>query len=155
MFSYTNTKDLPYSWAFLFQIVQNISAYPEFLPWIVSARVYGQRGDQRAGTCLGDLTIGYGPIQQSYTSRVEHCTDTSDTAHPFIAAHHVKGPFRHLSNRWVFEPLGDGMTRVHVSIAFELDSMLLKTILDPILEKAAHSIMASFEERAKALMANA
>ena len=71
--------------------------------------------------------------------------------HPFIQARHVKGPFDHLSNMWVFRALDDHNTQVHFSIRFELDSTLLKNILEPILEKASYSIIDSFESRARTL----
>ena len=158
MFEYEKKKTLPYPSDFLFDIVLDVESYPKFLPWITSSHIYNKGGNDHAGSCLGDLSIGYGFIAQSYTSHIDYCRTAGQGGeqenkhtHPFIQARHVKGPFDHLSNMWVFRALDDHNTQVHFSIRFELDSTLLKNILEPILEKASYSIIDSFESRARTL----
>src|ERR1700721_73654 len=62
--------------------------YPEFLPWCVAARVRS-RTDKEVHA---DLTIGYGPFRESFTSRV------TPSRPDRIDVHYEKGPFKYLNN---------------------------------------------------------
>ena len=150
--SHHETRHLPHPPEALHALVLDVVRYPEFLPWLTAARVYGVEKNGDAGAFWGDLSIGYGPIHISYTSRVRYDRKMNgDYPHPYIDANHIKGPFRHLSNIWQFENLGDAKTCVYLSLCFELDSFVLKKLLDPVLEKSARHIMRAFEERAQSL----
>jgi coenzyme Q-binding protein COQ10 len=57
---------VPYTPEQLFDLVADVGSYPQFLPWCVGARVRS-----RTETLLvSDLTIGFGPFRESFTSRV-------------------------------------------------------------------------------------
>jgi len=63
---HSETKAMPYRPDQLFDLVADVARYPEFLPWCVAARIRS-----RAETELvADLTIGFGPFRESFTSRV-------------------------------------------------------------------------------------
>lgn len=152
MFKYNTKKILPHNLNFLFDIVLDVARYPEFLPWLTDARVYGMRAGQDGGSFMGDLHIGYGLACVSYTSSIiYHKSDSINDEHPSIKVEHIKGPFHHLSNLWMFEFIDDASTCVHFDVCFELDSFVLKKMLDPVLKNAAPYIMEAFEKRAYAL----
>ena len=50
----------------LFDLVADVGKYPEFLPWCVGARVRSRTETE----LVADLTIGFGPFRESFTSRV-------------------------------------------------------------------------------------
>ena len=51
----------------MFDLVADVGEYPEFLPWCVGARVRSQTETE----LVADLTIGFGPFRESFTSRVD------------------------------------------------------------------------------------
>ena len=50
----------------LFDLVADVGKYPEFLPWCVAARIRSRNTTE----LLADLTIGFGPFRESFSSRV-------------------------------------------------------------------------------------
>ena len=57
---------IAYSPSQLFELVADVGKYPQFLPWCTSARVR----TRTATDLVADLTIGFGPFRETFTSRV-------------------------------------------------------------------------------------
>ncbi|CAK7222428.1 Coenzyme Q-binding protein coq10, mitochondrial [Sporothrix curviconia] len=82
--SITTGRTLPYAAADLFHIISNIDAYAQFLPHCSSSRVTHWRETPASATtnadattknnsrwpARADLTVGWGPLSQTYSSRV-------------------------------------------------------------------------------------
>ena len=56
---------LPFRPEQMFDLVYDVAKYPEFLPWCVAARVRSRTEQE----LVADLTIGYGPFRETFTSR--------------------------------------------------------------------------------------
>ena len=63
---HSETRHLPYTPTQMFDLVSNVEAYPEFLPWISAIRV---RSDSEADM-VADMIVGFKGIKESFTSRV-------------------------------------------------------------------------------------
>ncbi len=50
----------------MFALVADVGAYPKFLPWCVGARVRTETETE----IVADLTIGFGPFREGFTSRI-------------------------------------------------------------------------------------
>src|ERR1700729_2617729 len=81
---------VPYAPEQLFDLVADVGSYPKFLPWCVGARVRSRTDTQ----LLADLTIGFGPFRENFTSRV-----TLDRPNRVVVKYE-NGPFRYLNNQW-------------------------------------------------------
>src|SRR2546430_1954785 len=94
-----------HSAAQIFALVEDIEAYPRFLPWCVAATV-DERGP--AGT-RATLTVGVRGLRQSFTtlnrSRPGKAIDLSL----------VQGPFRRFAAAWRFTPLSERASRTGFS----------------------------------------
>ena len=113
--TFADRKLMAYRPEQLFDLVADVDRYPEFLPWCTAARV-----TSRSPTDLrADLTIGFGPFHESFTSRV-----TLERPHR-IRVSYERGPFRYLNNQWVFIPDPNG-TQVDFWVDFEFRSKLLQ-----------------------------
>ena len=106
---------VPYRPDQLFDLVADVGKYPQFLPWCVAARVRS-RTDREL---VADLTIGFGPFRESFTSRV-----TLDRPHR-IRVRYENGPFRYLNNQWAFasDPAG---CKLNFFVDFEFRSRILQ-----------------------------
>ena len=90
---YAEQKRVPYRPEQMFDLVADVGKYPQFLPWCVGARIRTQTEHE----LVADLTIGFGPFRESFTSRV-----TLEHSHT-IVVHYENGPFKYLNNRWRFQ----------------------------------------------------
>src|SRR4029078_801699 len=96
--THAEQKVLPYTPEQLFALVADIERYPEFLPWCVGARIRERQPD----LVIADLIIGFRIFRERFTSRV------ALDAPRRIDVTFTEGPFRYLTNHWIFEPLPDG-----------------------------------------------
>ncbi len=91
---FTEQKLVPYRDEQLFDLVADVGRYPEFLPWCAGAKLRSATETE----LVADLTIGFGPFRESFTSRVA-------LQRPgLIRVRYENGPFRYLTNQWRFIP---------------------------------------------------
>jgi coenzyme Q-binding protein COQ10 len=151
---YAEKRFLPYTPAQLFGLVAAVDRYPEFLPWCLAARVRSAGtlpGTPRKALLVADLVIGLHMMRVRYTSRVALQAPTR------IDVTGIDGPFRHLNNHWVFEPVAasaahpSGGTMVAFQIAFAFRSSLLQSLMGALFDDPVSRMVAAFEGRAKQL----
>lgn len=122
----------------MFDLVADVGRYPEFLPWCVSARVRSRTEAE----VVADLTIGFGPFRESFTSRVALDRPRE------IRVRYERGPFRYLNNNWRFMPDARG-TRVEFFVDFEFRSRLLQSAIGVVYNEAVRRMVKAFLKRAR------
>jgi coenzyme Q-binding protein COQ10 len=140
--SHQETRFLPYPPDKLFDLVADIEAYPEFLPWCVGARVLKREGN----VVTADLMVGFKVFRETFTSEV-----TLERPRT-IDVRYVRGPMKHLTNQWKFKP-ADGGTEIEFVIDFEFKSALLRRVMQPLFHEAVRRMVAAFGARAATLYA--
>ena len=139
--THAEKKLLPYTREQLFDLVADIERYPEFLPWCVGARVRERNGDE----ILGDLLIGYKMVRERFTSRVVlRRPDRIDVSYS-------EGPFKYLTNHWLFVPQPDGGCLIDFYVDFEFRSKMLQKIMEMFFNEAVRRMVSAFEARAHQL----
>ena len=136
---------LPYTPEQLFGLVAAIEKYPEFLPWCIAARIRSRSAVPEGELVIADLVIGFKVFREQFTSRV-----TLQPAERRIDVAYADGPFKYLSNRWVFEPHESGCT-VDFSVDFEFRNRLLQKTIELLFHEAVKRMVGAFETRAAAL----
>ncbi len=131
-------KVLPHSPEQMFDLVADVGKYPAFLPWCAGARVKSHTETQ----LVADLTIGFGPFRESFTSRVE-----LDRPHQ-IQVKYENGPFRYLNNQWTFEPNPKGCN-VKFYVDFEFRSRMLQAAIGVVFNNAVRLMVNAFLKRAR------
>ena len=137
---HSESRQVPYTPEQLFDLVADVGRYPEFLPWCVGARVRTRTETEM----VADLTIGFGPFRESFTSRV-----TLDRPRN-IGVRYENGPFKYLTNTWRFDPEPTGC-RVHFHVDFEFRSRLLQVAIGAVFHEAVRRMVAAFMTRARAV----
>ena len=135
LFLERHVPHLPHS---MFSLVCDLEAYPRFVP-NCSAMVVREQPD---GSDLAKMTIRFGPITQSYTSRV-----VADPAAMTIVAKATDGPFAYLDSKWSFTPEGQG-TRVRFDISFKIANPLIAAVAEPAFASKQEEIIDAFAEEA-------
>jgi coenzyme Q-binding protein COQ10 len=142
MMKHAEQRPLGYRPEQLFDLVADVERYPEFLPWCIGARIR-----ERSETLLvADLVIGFKMIRERFASRV-----ALDRPHLAIDVTYADGPFKHLSNRWRFEPTPEGGCRIDFYVEFEFRSALLQKLIGVLFHEAVRRMVGAFETRARVL----
>ncbi len=129
---------VPYSQEQLFDLVADVEKYPRFLPWCVAARLR-HREDTHL---LADMTIGFGPFRESFTSRATLIRPRR------VNVKYESGPFRYLNNQWDFAP-HEGGTEVAFFVDFELRSRILQAAIGVVFNEATKRMVNAFRKRAR------
>ena len=136
--THAEKRVLPYSPEQMFNLVADVGKYPEFLPWCVAARVKSRTETES----VADLTIGFGPFRESFTSRVQ-------LARPHeVSVKYENGPFRYLNNQWTFDPDPRGC-RVSFFVDFEFRSRILQAAIGVVFNEAVRRMVNAFLKRAR------
>lgn len=138
--SHCETRILPYSPEQMFDLVADIRAYPEFLPWVVALRV---RQDSSTNT-LADMIVGFKGLRETFTSHVEK------TRPDRIRVDYVEGPLRHLRNEWQFRSVPQGCA-VDFSVDFSFRSRVFEKLAGAVFDAALRRMIGAFEARAAEL----
>ena len=140
------TRILPYAPAQLAELVADVRAYPEFVPWVTAMRTWSPR-EEAPGVSLVDAeaSVGFSFLKERFSTWVRH-----DRNRDVVEVGLIRGPFRHLKNRWDFLPAAGG-TRVEFMIDFAFKSQLLDGMLQANFDRAVGRLMGCFEARAAKL----
>ena len=131
---------MPYAPDQMFDLVADVKRYPEFLPWVMGARIRRQSET----LIVADLLVGFRMIRERYTSRVS--LDRPGR----IDVTYTEGPFRYLENHWVFKAHPDGC-EIEFFLDFEFRSRLLQRLIGALFHEAVRKMVAAFESRARKL----
>lgn len=126
----------------MFDLVADIEKYPEFVPLCERLRIRQRNESDGNPVLVADMTAGYGPVRETFTSRV-----TLDREHLVIDVEYIDGPFRHLENRWSFAPSPSGC-EVGFRISYEFRNRMLSALMGSMFDKAFRKFSAAFEARA-------
>jgi coenzyme Q-binding protein COQ10 len=145
MTTYSERKLVPYAPKQLFDLVADVAKYPSFLPWCVGARIRSKTHDE----LVADLTIGFGPFRESFTSRVslQHPDASGFCA---IKVKYENGPFKYLHNQWKFAPDSKGCM-VDFYVDFEFRSFILQKAIGAVFTEAVRMMVNAFLKRARAV----
>lgn len=140
------SKVLPYTPEQLFQLVGDVQAYPEFVPWIATMRTWNARQVAEGVDALdAEARVGFAFLKERFATRVRRDSNLLQ-----IDVSLISGPFRKLENRWTFHP-DPGGGRVDFDIEFVFRSRLLESLLAANFHYAVDRLMHCFEGRAQQL----
>ena len=138
---HSETRHLPYTPEQLFDMVADVGAYDEFLPWVVAVRI---RSSSETET-VADLIVGFSAFKERFTSRV--VKQRPDR----ICVDYVEGPLKYLHNEWKFERAADGGRNLCFSVDFAFKSRLFESLAGQMFDRALRRMTGAFEQRAAAL----
>ncbi|MEH6698093.1 MAG: type II toxin-antitoxin system RatA family toxin [Brevundimonas sp.] len=140
---HTLTRILPYAPDQLAALVADVRAYPDFVPWVTSMRVWNAR-EEAPGVSLLDAEagVGFAFLKERFSTWVRHDANQSK-----VEVGLIRGPFKHLKNRWAFFPHPEG-ARLEFMIDFAFRSPLLDAMLKANFDRAVESLIRRFEAEA-------
>ena len=125
----------------MFDLVADVSRYPEFLRWVSAVRV----SDDAADGLKADLVIGFGGFKERFTSRLRKERPAR------LIVDYVDGPLKFLVNEWTFAADGAGGCTLGFQVEFAFRSRLLEAVANRVFDRALRHMIAAFEARAETL----
>lgn len=131
---------LEYSAEQMFALVDNIEAYPTFLPWCGGVEVKRDEGNREV---IAKLTIDFHGFRKSFTTKNTNIRPES------ISMSLVDGPFSKLQGGWTFKPLRDNACKVALNLEYDMQGHVLASLIEQVFGAIATSMMDAFCQRAK------
>lgn len=129
-------------------MVGDVTAYPEFIPWISSIRVYNQKPAENGAQVFdADVSVGFKLLSERFSTRVTRQADDHS-----VHMGYLRGPFKRLDGKWRFTPV-EGGTRIDFDMDMDFKNPFLAAILRANFDRAVEKLMAVFEARANQLYA--
>lgn len=135
------TALLPYPAGRLFDLVNRVERYPEFLPWCSSAEILSETPD----LMVARLTVAKAGLRQSFT------TENRLVQNERIEMRLREGPFKELQGVWEFKALTEQACKISLDLHFSYSGPIVKATLGPLFNHAANTLVEAFVGRAKEL----
>ncbi|CAD5106373.1 type II toxin-antitoxin system RatA family toxin [Zestomonas carbonaria] len=132
---------LPYPAQALFDLVNDVSRYPEFLPWCSASEIL----EVSENHMLARLMVAKGGISQQFVTRNLLVPGQR------IEMNLAEGPFKELHGIWQFKALTDKACKISLDLSFDYSGPLVKASLGPLFNQAANTMVDAFCLRAKQL----
>ena len=125
----------------MFELVADISRYPEFLPGCSGAEIL----ETTDAGVVARLDLSKAGVTQSFVTRNTNVAPSS------ISLALEDGPFDSLGGEWRFEVLSEDACRVSLDLTFQFRSGLLTMAAGRIFESVANDMVDAMVKRANQL----
>lgn len=128
-----------HSAARMYQLVDAVERYPEFLPWCGGTDLIKR---DEAST-IATLHIDYHGLKQKFT------TENHKTYPTLMGIKLIDGPFRHLEGIWRFMELADDACKIEFRLTYEFSNTFLEKLISPVFSHIASTFVDAFVARAE------
>jgi ribosome-associated toxin RatA of RatAB toxin-antitoxin module len=136
------SRTVPYSCEQMYNLVNDVENYAEFLPYFSNSIVHHRDEDEVQAT----LVITAAGMNKSFTTRNRLQTNK------MIEIRLVDGPFSHLEGFWRFDEVPEGC-QIAFDLEFDFAGRMLSMLLGPVFEQVTDKMVEAFCDRAEFLYA--
>lgn len=122
----------------MFDVVNNVHFYPDFLPWCSSSHVISHE----EGEMVASLKLAKAGMHYSFTTRNKLSVPSE------IQLSLEEGPFKELSGIWSFSPLSDDACKVSLKLNFEFSGKIASLAMAKVFGQIANTMVEAFVQRA-------
>jgi ribosome-associated toxin RatA of RatAB toxin-antitoxin module len=130
-----------HSVADMYQLINNIAAYPEFLPECKDSRLISQENNMVTAALL----VSKGGLSKWFT------TQNTLVSNQKIHLTLVNGPFKKLDGFWELTPLSEDACKVSLELDYEFSSKLVSLAFGKVFDHFSNSLVKLFIQRANKL----
>lgn len=128
-----------YSTKEMFDLVNDVEAYSQFLPNCSDSKIVSQHDNNMTAS----LEISKAGIKKWFT------TENTFVDEQTVLLRLVDGPFKMLQGRWHFQALDAKACKVYLELEFEFSSKLIELAFGKIFNDVAKNMVSAFTQRAK------
>ncbi len=125
----------------MFALVDDIDAYPQFLPWCADAKVLNRTPEM----VEAKIVIGLAGLTQAFSTR------NSNNPPGEIRLELLEGPFQALQGSWHFRTLAPTACKVELHLDYQLRNSLLNATLGRAFEQITTTLVDAFVRRAESV----
>ncbi len=130
---------IPYSIEQMYDLINDIARYHEFVPYCIASVVHEKSDDEIRAT----LILSAKGMQKSFT------TLNRLQKNRLIEIQLIDGPFKQLEGFWRFEMRDENHSEVILDLAFELSNKIFAMMFGPVFQQVAGTLVDAFVERAR------
>ncbi|SHO54667.1 SRPBCC family protein [Vibrio quintilis] len=123
----------------MFNLVNDVMRYPEFLPGCSGAKVI----EATEETMVASVDVAKAGIRKTFT------TSNQMKYGEFILLDLVEGPFKTLRGAWHFTPLDELACKVELKLEFEFSSKMIEMAFGRVFHELTNNMVNAFTHRAK------
>ena len=123
----------------MFDLVNDVARYPEFLPGCSGSRVI----EFSDSAMVASVDVSKAGISKTFTTS-NRLADGVE-----ILMELVDGPFKKLQGGWYFTPLDDQACKVELKLEFEFSSRMIEIAFGKIFNELTTNMVSAFTQRAK------
>ena len=138
MSSFNKQVTVPYTAEQMYDLVNDINAYPKFIPLCISSEVHEEQDHKLRAT----IKIAKGKIGFGFTT-----LNTMEKGRS-ISMNLENGPFKSLKGIWRFTPSGTHECIISLHFEFEFSNILLDLTLGGLFKQLCDSMVESFRKQA-------
>lgn len=127
----------------MFNLVNDIEAYPQFLPWCSGSRIIKKDDD----FVEAEIVISKGGFKKAFSTRNK--IDLGGK----ITVSLLDGPFSYLEGVWNFMPLREDASKISLDLEFEMSSKLASLAFGTVFHQICNTMVGAFTDRAKQVYA--
>ncbi|MCF1427759.1 MAG: SRPBCC family protein [Shewanella sp.] len=127
----------------MYDLVNDVESYKEFLPGCVGGKVLAFDGS----TMLASVDVCKAGIAKTFTTRNQLIPGKR------IELNLENGPFKYLRGQWLFSELTDEACKVEFELDFEFSSALVAIAFGKVFQELVGSMVSAFTDRAKVIYA--
>lgn len=131
---------VPYSALQMFELVDDVLSYPQFLPWCARSQEFSRSIDE----VRAELTLKFGGIEKGF--------QTCNRRQPgkMLEIRLLEGPFEHLEGFWLFQDLPDSLgSQVDFHLSFEFSQSWIGKIFGGLFHQVTQELVNAFYQRAQ------
>lgn len=133
------TVQVPYSQVQMYELVNEIERYHQFVPYCSASHVLSRTEDEVRAT----LAFSSAGFEKSFT------TLNRLQPHKMVEVRLVDGPFNHLEGFWRFDEVDHKGCIVVLDMEFEFSSKLLGMMFGPLFTQVTTMLVDAFHQRAR------
>ena len=122
----------------MFQLVDSVENYPQFLPWCGSTQIIERDNDKT----IASIEINYKGIRQTFT------TENTKKQNQEMIIKLIDGPFKSLSGEWMFKNLDKDSCQIELKLEYEFSNVILEKLISPVFNMIANTFIDEFIKEA-------
>lgn len=123
----------------MFDLVDRVEDYPQFLPWCNRTELKYRDESRTAAT----LFINYHSVKSHFT------TENDKQAPTLMTIRLIDGPFRRLEGAWRFRALNETACKIEFQLSYEFSSRMFEKVIGPVFSHIANTFVDAFVRRAE------
>jgi ribosome-associated toxin RatA of RatAB toxin-antitoxin module len=123
----------------MFDLVNDVARYPEFLPGCSGSRVI----ESSDSAMVASVDVSKAGISKTFTTSNRLAEGAE------ILMELVDGPFKKLQGGWYFTPLDEQACKVELKLEFEFSSRMIEMAFGKVFNELTSNMVNAFTQRAK------